>query len=149
MIHNHVQWHTDAAMEESKRAAEKAAADASNAVSGAVDGALHRAEAAADQGLKNAGQVVDAKIKDADKFLSEKRDAVSTSSDVAWVYAARVDNYTPNFSRRKKNRLPNLNILPPGNVTWVSKVILQKIRLYIYYEKENFAAPQKTRLDVC
>lgn len=63
-------------MEESKKAAEKAAADASNAVHSTVDNTLKRVEDAADQGLKNASNVVDAKIKDADKFLSEKRDAV-------------------------------------------------------------------------
>lgn len=66
----------DAAVEESKKAAEKAAADASNAVNSTVDSTLKRVEGAADEGLKNAGHVVDAKIKDADKYLNEKREMV-------------------------------------------------------------------------
>jgi cell division septum initiation protein DivIVA len=69
---------TDAAVEESKKAAEKAASDAANAVNSTVDNTLKRVEQAADEGIKNAGHVVDSKIKDADKYLSDKRDTVST-----------------------------------------------------------------------
>lgn len=69
---------SDAAVEESKKAAEKAASDASNAINSTVDNTLKRVEHATDEGMKNASNVVDAKIKDADKYLNEKRDHVRT-----------------------------------------------------------------------
>lgn len=70
---------SDAAVEESKKAAEKAATDASNAFNSTVDSTLKRVEDAADEGIKNASQVVDAKTKEADKYLNEKRDHVWTN----------------------------------------------------------------------